>query len=539
MPPAKLSLCAELSHPSFWPGQTLGATINLEAPQAGKQSSTPPQSVRLISLVAQCIGFERKDSLWIRGSTTAPSGDAVGTSAAMSKGERVVFKSAAANLLGACTLPPGGRRWFEVQAALPAMLPPSHRGTAVRWRYSLVITASIDTSLEGSKEGISKEIVVRKPFRVWPTNVGGPHTSPQVSFDSTDLEFDAHIRWREVVPTPLALPNSPQGGNTPAWTLGILSTQGASSSAATPVGRAGVPDGWDHAGSGGTFLTADEVHGNSLGLPPDVAPLPLEDREPLAETSRSPASKFAQAHSVNNSNGEHGNGRAAERSDTATVSDEAVPASKPSKRPDLEPSSTLSSERPAPLLLGGFTTGRTYNMSIGNDPLVRFTPKEASAEYALGGTVAGTLTFHHSVDGEQVWQCAQVLVTLETEEVIPPQHVVTSSAGGDGVIRKVHDEFHEVTFDALETHFLFSIPPDAEVTFSTSLVQLRWLLRFEFVALSVQPGHKAPITTSTDVNRMSWRMPVVVRPSKVVRNRAPVSTTSQIALEPLPPPPAI
>eukprot|EP00959_Pyramimonas_sp_CCMP1952_P122565 2562354-Pyramimonas_sp.AAC.1 len=417
MPPAKLSLCTELSHPSFWPGQTLGATINLEFPQAGKESTSPTQSVRLLSLVAQCVGFERQDSLWIRRSQTAPGGDAAGTSASMSRGERVVFKSATANLLGACTLPPGARRWFDIQAALPAVLPPSHRGTAVRWRYTLVITATIDTSSEGSKGETSKEITVRKPFRVWPTNVGGLHTGPQVTFHSSDLEFDAHIRWREVVPTPLALPNTPQDGNTPAWTLGILSSPGAASSAATPVGRAGVPDGWDHAGSGGTFLTADEVHGNSLGLPPEVAPLPLEDREPLTEAPRS----------VNNIEGEHGNGQASERSDTAAIS-EAVPGSKSSKQQCLEPASSLSSERPTPLLLGGFTTGRTYNMSIGNDPLVRFTPKESSGEYALGGTVAGTLTFHHSVDGEKIWQCAQVLVTLETEEVIPPQHVVMSNA---------------------------------------------------------------------------------------------------------------
>jgi hypothetical protein len=55
--------------------------------------------------------------------------------------------------------------------------------------------------------------------------------------------------------------------------------------------------------------------------------------------------------------------------------------------------------------------------------LVRFTPKDASADYSLGGIITGTLTFHHSVDGIQTWQCAQVLVTLETEQVIATNRV--------------------------------------------------------------------------------------------------------------------
>ena len=40
-----------------------------------------------------------------------------------------------------------------------------------------------------------------------------------------------------------------------------------------------------------------------------------------------------------------------------------------------------------------------------------------------------------------------------------------------------------MTADLVESHFLFSVPPDAEVSFGTPLMGLSWMLRFEFVVL--------------------------------------------------------
>jgi hypothetical protein len=116
-----------------------------------------------------------------------------------------------------------------------------------------------------------------------------------------------------------------------------------------------------------------------------------------------------------------------------------------------------------------------------------------------------------------------VLVTLETEETISPKHTATASGAGavevPGTIRKVHDECAEVTAHLAESHFVFSVPPDAEVSFSTPLVQVRWLLRLELVVLPA-------LTLSADAppalpQRMHWVMPLVVRPPHDAWCRAP------------------
>ena len=57
---------------------------------------------------------------------------AVQTLKSGASGDRIVFRSAAATPLPTDTnkqtlLAPGDRRWFEVEVALPAVLPPSHR----------------------------------------------------------------------------------------------------------------------------------------------------------------------------------------------------------------------------------------------------------------------------------------------------------------------------------------------------------------------------------------------------------------------------
>lgn len=72
---------------------------------------------------------------------------AVQTLTSGSSGDRIVFRSAAATPLATdkqhTLLAPGDRRWFEVEVALPAVLPPSHRGTALRWSYFIVATATL------------------------------------------------------------------------------------------------------------------------------------------------------------------------------------------------------------------------------------------------------------------------------------------------------------------------------------------------------------------------------------------------------------
>lgn len=46
---------------------------------------------------------------------------------------------------------------------------------------------------------------------------------------------------------------------------------------------------------------------------------------------------------------------------------------------------------------------------------------------------------------------------------------------------QIHSDHHEVVADLVQTSFIFSIPMDGPMTFSTSYVSVQWALRFEFL----------------------------------------------------------
>jgi hypothetical protein len=90
-----------------------------------------------------------------------------------------------------------------------------------------------------------------------------------------------------------------------------------------------------------------------------------------------------------------------------------------------------------------------------------------------------------------------------------------ANGGSSGsAIRRVYDEHAEVTADTACTHFLFTIPPDASASFQTPLLQLRWLLRFQFTA-SLPTAGAAPAGGDWSplqgrVEQLTWALPVTV-----------------------------
>ena len=78
---------------------------------------------------------------------------------------------------------------------------------------------------------------------------------------------------------------------------------------------------------------------------------------------------------------------------------------------------------------------------------------------------------------------------------------------------QVYDEHIELTQDTLLTHFMFTVPSDAPASFATPLVALRWVLRFELIAMHISTREdgrrelgKHPQETLT------WVLPVLVYP---------------------------
>eukprot|EP00854_Cymbomonas_tetramitiformis_P015398 gene15398-18218_t len=447
--PVAITIHAEIERSSYWPGETLNAFVDIESLSSDTE---------LLELQVYCIGTERLDSLWIRSKTTTAKSSAPA-------GERVFLQTATATLLSKARLEPRSPRRYEVQVALPEVLPPSHRGTAVRWIYQLVATAKYT---KASKE--ASPVIIRQPFRIWPGGERGKTTIPQVTFTASDTVTDCRIRWREVTPPRVAAAaEGPLMQSVPAWTLGIMSS----------AASRGAVEGWAFAGTGGAFCeTAD----TALGLPPEVAPLPPED-DSLAE------GRSVETGLLNGNGQGHGSSK------------------------QIPPAFDSQPEAPQPS--ASFALGRTYNICLGETPLVRFAPQAAPGGHELGGPVAGALLLVQdarerdaaagasdsaaSDSAASQWRCMQVSVSLEEEEVVNKQCVSSATGAAQGVIRKVHAEYEEVCLNLHETHFLFSLPPDAQVrggmgcySFSSEAVDVRWVLRFEFVAVLSQRGARAP-----------------------------------------------
>lgn len=82
------------------------------------------------------------------------------------------------------------------------------------------------------------------------------------------------------------------------------------------------------------------------------------------------------------------------------------------------------------------------------------------------------------------------------------------------LLLQVQDEVQELTPDTLLTHFLLSVPNSAPASFSTHLVSLHWLLRFEFVTMAqISSTGWLGGSVTKKVDRLLWTLPVLVRPN--------------------------
>ncbi|KDO52767.1 hypothetical protein CISIN_1g008822mg [Citrus sinensis] len=125
----------------------------------------------------------------------------------------------------------------------------------------------------------------------------------------------------------------------------------------------------------------------------------------------------------------------------------------------------------------GFIRGRSYNIRMDDQVLLRFSPKNSESTYYFSDMIGGTLTFFHE---EGARRCLEVLITLETSETIN-RWFVHPSRRNSPTITKIQSDHHEVVADLVQTSFLFSIPMDGPMSFSTPYVSVQWALRFEFL----------------------------------------------------------
>lgn len=163
--------------------------------------------------------------------------------------------------------------------------------------------------------------------------------------------------------------------------------------------------------------------------------------------------------------------------------------------------------------------------------LLRFSPKNSESTYYFSDMIGGTLTFFHE-EGSR--RCLELSITLEMTETISRRYVHPSRRHAPS-ITKVHSDHHEVVADLIQTSFLFSIPMDGPMSFSTHYVSVQWALRFEFFTTPKNADlsrYEHPLLVEGR-EKCEWVLPITVHAPPGGAPAAQTRNDRSFSLEPL------
>ncbi|KAJ0987099.1 hypothetical protein J5N97_005455 [Dioscorea zingiberensis] len=458
------SLKLQTSKEIYRPGDTITATIEVFSPKLSKEEAQKEQfsyafaSLLVDNLTFEVKGIEKLDTQWFAVPKPLPGSK-------QSRGEHVFLDCSTPSMVSKAIVSSGSTKTYIVRAELPKILPPSYKGTTIRYMYY------VRSTLRGrwlmlenghhSRESLDGpvQLEARAPLQIWVTqknynllNEGGL----SVATDQMDIywkEKDDNSEWTRVNEIPDGFEEgydssrdeissvssyNPTKGNLDLSFRSSLSlqsmttrvsnngevqySQGArTSSSYMPISQLLVAEVVDDPG-GGLVSSQEKLNNSASGISPS---LPWKSSSPFANDD----------------------------------------AGAPTAAKSAEP---VASE--------GFIRGRSYNIRLDDQVLLRFSPKNSDSTYYFGDMIGGTLTFFH---GEGPRRCLEVSITLESSETIN-QRFVHPSRRSSLMTTKVHSDHHEVVSDLVQTSFLFSIPMDGPMSFSTPYISVQWALRFEF-----------------------------------------------------------
>ncbi|XP_052211193.1 uncharacterized protein LOC127814020 isoform X2 [Diospyros lotus] len=178
-----------------------------------------------------------------------------------------------------------------------------------------------------------------------------------------------------------------------------------------------------------------------------------------------------------------------------------------------------------------FVRGRSYNIRLDDQVLLRFSPKNSDSSYYFSDMIGGTLTFFHE---EGPRRCLELSVTLEMSETIN-RHLVHPSWRHSPTITKVLSDHHEVVADLVQTSFLFSIPMDGPMSFSTPRVSVQWSLRFELFTTPKNVDwtrFEHPLLIEGR-DKCEWVLPITVHAPPLGTQSAYTRNEKPVSLDPL------
>ncbi|KAF3946682.1 hypothetical protein CMV_027078 [Castanea mollissima] len=372
----------------YRPGDPLIVTIQISNPDTAS------------SLLLDRIGFEiraveKLDSQWFATHKPLPGSK-------QRRGEFVFVECAVPSMVSNQIVSAGATKSYVVRTVLPDIIPPSYKGATIRYFYYVKSTLSgqwlILENGHSHRESVQSftELEDRVPLQVWVTQkTSGLLMEEGQSggiVPSTTIQMD--IFWKEM------------DGDSD-WVRANDIYDGV---------EEGYESSRDEISSVSSYNPMKEnVHktfGSSLSLQSSTARYLTKDI-PYLEGERTSISSNAELPQLS-----------AEvlydsSSDVLSPQKEAAIVSPGQQQKVIDDetgvSPSLASGAVEPVASEGFIRGRSYNIRLDDQVLLRFSPKNSDSTYYFSDMIGGTLTFFHE---EGARRCLEVSITLETLETV-------------------------------------------------------------------------------------------------------------------------
>ncbi|XP_050386317.1 uncharacterized protein LOC126802693 isoform X2 [Argentina anserina] len=443
----------------YRPGDQIVITVEISNPSSSRNDDDAAYSLLIERLGFEIKGIEKLDSQWFATQKAVPGSK-------QRRGEYVFMEASTSALVTNQIVSPGATRSYVIQALLPSIIPPSYKGATIRYMYYVRSTMSgqwpILENAHSRGESVKDfpEMEARTPLQVWVTQkTSGLGTEEGLSdgiVPSATMQIDMY--WKEM-----------DGDSEWVRANDIYD---------------GIEDGYessrDEISSVSSYNPMKEHMNRTFGSSLSLQSVRSSNKDAYPEGERTSLSSNLALPLLSASEVMYDPGDLQLSKNSSTAVGSPSKQQKLTKSLPSEDEARASTSPVAPaaesLASEGFIRGRSYNIRLDDKVLLRFSPKNSDSNYYFSDMIGGTLTFFHE---EGARRCLEVSITLETSETICRRYVHPSRKNSP-TITKVQSDHYEVVADLVQTSFLFSIPMDGPMSFSTPHVSIKWVLRFEF-----------------------------------------------------------
>ncbi|RID56909.1 hypothetical protein BRARA_F00324 [Brassica rapa] len=468
----KPTLSLQTDKDVYRPGDFIFVTLEVGySPGMDHENGANP-SVLVEKLSFEVKGVEKLETQWFSTQKSSPRSKG-------RKGEHIFLDSSTPSLISNQLLSPGAKMTLMVRAILPPIIPPSYKGATLRYHYYIKSTLSgrlmaLENSQfyeESTKEFI--EVNTRVPIQVWadPKNNGLLLEDSQTDGIVPTSTIQTEIYWKgmdgdsEWIRANDAYDNGEDGYDSSRDEISSVSSYPNKGNLNRTFGSSSSLNSGPRLSMKGTSYIEEGVGSSPKEIVSQLSAAVVSyDPGPDGFYPGKSSDSVIRSQQLNQTNG-----------------------SGASNSPEAGAGEPIPSER--------FTRGRSYNIRMDDQVLLRFSPKNTDSTYYFSDNIGGTLTFFHE---EGARRCLEVSVTLETSETIN-RRFVHPSRRNSPTHTKVQSDHHEVVADLIQTSFLFSIPTDGPMSFTTPRVSVQWILRFEF------------LITPKDVDLSRYEHPLLIR----------------------------